>query len=62
MDRNETGVMTRKQIIKYLNLSAPTIAQLEKRIDNPLPSVRVGKRILYPVRLVDEWLAREARR
>ena len=62
MDKVEKGTMTRKQVAKYLNLSIPTVAQLEQRRENPLPSLRVGKRVLYPVRLVDEWIESQARR
>jgi excisionase family DNA binding protein len=60
MDRNGQGTMTRKQVAEYLNLSIPIVIQLERRSDSPLPSLRVGKRVLYPVKLVEEWLEREA--
>jgi excisionase family DNA binding protein len=62
MDNINPGTMTRKQIAQYLNLSLPMVARLERRKENPLPCLRVGKKVLYPIRMVDEWLARESRR
>ena len=62
MDNINPGTMTRKQIAQYLNLSIPMVARLERREENPLPCLRVGKKVLYPIRMVDEWLARESRR
>lgn len=58
----EQATMTRKQVAQYLNISLPMVPRLEQREKNPLPCLRVGRKVLYPVRLVDEWLAEEARR
>lgn len=56
------GTMTRKQVAQFLNLSIPTIVKLERREENPLPGIRIGKKVIYPATLVNEWLDAEVRR
>ena len=58
----EELTMTSEEVRKRLKLSAPTISALTRRSENPLPHFRVGKRILFPVAAVEQWLLDEAER
>ncbi len=60
--RVEELTMTSEEVRKRLKLSAPTISALVRRSENPLPHFRVGKRILFPVAAVEQWLLDEAER
>lgn len=47
---------TREQMRRQLGTSDATLAELTYRRDNPLPSFRLGRRVLYPKDRVREWV------
>lgn len=66
MENNQTAperlvYSNASEVGQALGLSKPTILQLTHRAHDPLPCVRYGqgRRMVFPVRLVQEWLERQ---
>lgn len=47
-----------KEMAKVLGIGERKLWELTNR--NEIPCVRIGRRVLYPVDLVREWLAKQA--
>jgi len=56
------GTLMRDEAAKKLNVSLPTLDALLRRTENPLPSIRVGRKWLIPEAMLEEWLREEAGR
>ena len=54
--------LTAAEVAKLLKLSIPSVGSLARRIENPLPHFRVGRRVLFPTAAVEQWLLDEAAR
>ena len=54
---------TRREAAMALGVSLPTLDAFMNRRDNPLPSIRTGKKlILIPVAALEQWNLEEAAR
>lgn len=61
MNQN-TLVYTRHEAAELINLSIPTLEIYMKRVDNPIPHLRVGRRVLIPAEGLRRWVEEEAKR
>ena len=52
----------KEQAAKKMGVSVNTFETLLKRNDNPIPSIKVGRRTIIPSELLNEWLRDEAKR
>lgn len=50
----------RKEIMALTGLCMTTIDKCIKREHNPLPSVKLGRRVMIPVKEFNEWISKEA--
>lgn len=62
VNRMNNATMTREQLARHLNLSLPTIDGFLHRKENPIPSIRAGRRYIIPCALLEKWLVEEAER
>lgn len=52
--------LTRKEVAAALGIGLTKVDQLLRRTENPIPSVRLGRKILVPCAMFEAWLARLA--
>ena len=52
----------KEQAAKIVGVSVNTFETMLKRKENPVPSIRVGRRTIVPSELLKEWLRDEAKR
>ena len=56
-------VMTEKELAAYLGVSYWTVRGWRLQTEDPLPTLGRGRRVLYRLKTVEEWMERsEARR
>ena len=55
-------IHTRQQAADALAIGLSTLDKLMARKDNPLPHIRVGRRVLIPADKLDEWISEEQER
>ena len=60
MENVEKLTYSRKEVKSILGVSDSTLQQLYMRDKNPLPSLRIGKKIYIPCELFKQWLVDEA--
>lgn len=58
----EKGAFRRKEAAQFIGASLPTLDELLHRAENPIPHIQIGRRIMIPVRDLQDWLSAEARR
>lgn len=56
------GTLTRQEAAEFLNLSLPVLDGMLKRIENPVPSIRIGRKVIIPVNALQNWLLAESER
>ena len=54
--------ITRKEGAESMGIGVIAFDSLLRRQDDPLPSIRVGRRVLIPVKEFEEWLSRQTAR
>jgi len=54
----EKGVYNRKETAVYLGMAENTLLKLLK--NGTIPHIRTGRRILVPIKALDEWLIKTA--
>ncbi len=54
--------LTRKEAAEFCSVSLPTLDSYLRRRDNPLPSIRAGRKWIIPVEGLRQWLLDEAAR
>ena len=52
-------VQTRAWVSETMGVGLITVDALIRRQEDPLPHIRVGRRVLIPVREFDDWLHRQ---
>ena len=50
--------LTRKELAAYINVSLPIVDKLRKMPD--FPAITIGRKILFPAALVDQWMTDHA--
>ena len=58
----ERLTITRNEAKSVVGVGLNQLDALMRRADDPLPFLRVGKRVLIPVDQLKEWLARQVNR
>jgi hypothetical protein len=53
---NSDLVWTREQMMAQLGCGPDTLRALTRRRQNPIPSLNLGRRVLYPKQRVEAWL------
>ena len=53
-------VLNTREACELLQISKPTLYSLLNRQSDPCPCWRVGRKILIPARLLQDWLERQA--
>jgi hypothetical protein len=53
---NSDLVWTRQPMMAQLGCGSVTMTELTRRQKNPIPSVKVGRRVLSPKQRVEAWL------
>ena len=56
-----TRLMTKDEVADLLRVRPSTVAELARRLRDPLPSVRVGRSRRYQLEAVERWLAEQSR-
>lgn len=56
----EKLALSRKEAAELCNVSLPTLDGFLNRRENPLPSIRAGRKILISAELLKEWLNEES--
>ncbi len=51
--------LTRKETATSLGIGLVALDMLLRRRDDPLPSVRVGRRVIVPIKEFELWLSRQ---
>ena len=52
----------RKEVAQLTGLCLVTIDKWLKREHNPLPSIKIGRRVMIPVDAFMDWIAKETER
>ena len=55
-------VISREEGRKALNVGMNSFDALLRRKDDPIPSIRVGRRVLIPLEEFREWMNRQAKK
>ena len=55
-------VISREEGRKALNVGMNSFDALIRRQNDPLPSIRVGRRVLIPVKEFEEWMERQTKK
>ena len=58
----DRATMTRQQTADYLNVGLTTLDKMISRRDNPLPHIRVGRRVIIPREALEAWIVTETER
>lgn len=53
-----TTLMTLREVAAYLRVSVDTITRHTRRAADPLPALKVGRRVLVPQSALEDWLER----
>ena len=61
-DTTEKLTYSRKECMEILGVGDATLQRLYTRDRNPLPSLRIGKKMFFPCDLFKQWLKDEAAR
>ncbi|MBQ6232123.1 MAG: helix-turn-helix domain-containing protein [Clostridia bacterium] len=60
MSETVKRVFSREETAETMGIGLITLDALIRRQDDPLPHIRVGRRVLIPIREFDDWLSRQA--
>ncbi len=60
VDITQRLALTPAEAAEAIDVSLPTLYQLTKREHDPLPSFRIGRKILIPVLSLQRWLEAQA--
>ena len=55
-------ILTRQQAADYLNVGLTLLDRIIHRRDNPIPHIRVGKRVVIPRDALEAWISAEVER
>lgn len=55
-------IVTRQGTADLLGIGLSTVDRLINRRDHPLPHIRVGRRVLIPFGMLEDWIKEEAER
>lgn len=58
-DIRQRLALTPAEAAEAIDVSMPTVYALLKRTVDPLPSFRLGRKIIVPVLSLEEWLERQ---
>lgn len=58
----EQGALNRKEAAAFIGTSVVTLDELLHRAEHPIPHINIGRRVIIPVRDLQEWLSAEAHR
>ena len=59
-DRADLRCFSQHQVAEFLGLSVPKVQELVRREGHPIPHITVGRRLVFPGLLLEEWLREEA--
>lgn len=59
---NERQILTRQQTADYLTVGLTSLDKMIARRDNPLPHIRVGRRVVIPREALERWIQEETER
>lgn len=59
---NEKTMMSRQQAADYMSIGLSSIDKMIARRDNPLPHIKVGRRVVIPKAALETWIEEEIER
>jgi predicted DNA-binding transcriptional regulator AlpA len=59
VDLSAGGLLDADDVAALLKLKRSAVHELSRRLHDPIPSVRIGRRRRYHLAAVEEWLARQ---
>lgn len=59
IDLTQRMALSPTEVAEVAHISRPTVYELIKRQNNPLPSFKIGRKILIPVSSLTAWLEQQ---